>query len=266
MSSGVRDPFYSVKDKVQLLLQQLTADIPQWSALAVTSPDWQQQTQQIKSKLKSTMIDLNDLSQTIAIVETNRSRFTSISDRELDSRRTFVAETRTQCQQWAELVKDRQKQYVRHQATINQQSSNSSSNATTATGARSTAKYSGASAAAAADAQSRAAASSSTNDEFVNRSQTTHQSLVAQQDDVLVDMSDALSRLQNLSEDINKDLYEHKEMLDEMDAELDEAQGNMGVVLRKLDKLLKSSDKGRICCIFVLLGIALLLLLLIIWT
>ena len=259
MSSGVRDPFYSVKDKVQSILHQLSIDVPAWSALAVSSPDWPSATQSIKSQLKSAMVDLNDLSQTIAIVESNRTRFTSISDRELESRRSFVADTRQHCQQLADQVKERQKQHVRQQASVSQPQQSNQQRSQPVSAARYNA------AAAAAD-DAKAKASSSTNDEYLNRSQSTHQTLVAQQDEVLEDMSGALSRLQNLTEDINKDLYEHADMLNEMDAELDEAQGSMNVVLKKLDKLLKSSEKGRYCCIFILVGVVVLLLLLIIWT
>lgn len=53
--------------------------------------------------------------------------------------------------------------------------------------------------------------------------------------------------------------------LEEFDNELDDTQSQMNMVLKKIDKLLKSSDKGRLCCIVVLFIIAIILLFAIIY-
>ena len=83
---------------------------------------------------------------------------------------------------------------------------------------------------------------------------------------MLEDMDAALARLGNISNDINAELVEQDAMLNEMDASMDEAQGNFGIVLKKMDKLLATSDRGRICCIIGLFGLAVLLLIIIFYT
>lgn len=58
----------------------------------------------------------------------------------------------------------------------------------------------------------------------------------------------------------------HNNLLQEFDDEMDETQGNMLMVQRKLEKLLSTSDKGRLCCLFLLMVVAIGLLFLIIYT
>lgn len=79
-------------------------------------------------------------------------------------------------------------------------------------------------------------------------------------------MTSALDRLQNLAGDINTEIKTQDVMLSELDSELDEAGGTMQRTLKRLDKLLKTSDKGRLGCIAILFVIALALLFIIIYS
>lgn len=53
--------------------------------------------------------------------------------------------------------------------------------------------------------------------------------------------------------------------LTELDEDLDTAGATMQTVLKKMDKLLKTSDKGRICIIIVLFILAIILFFVIIY-
>lgn len=78
----------------------------------------------------------------------------------------------------------------------------------------------------------------------------------AQQDLVMDDMSHALDRLTGIGQTINQQLVESEHQLAGLDEDLDTAKLSMDNALRKMDKLLKSSDKGRLCLIVVLFILA----------
>jgi len=237
-----RDPFYSVKDKVQNLLTKLRTDFSRLETLSTRSADFSSLTASLRTQLSTIEVDVNDLAQTIVIVEQNRQRFPSISQQELDGRKGFVNETKSTLSNYADTLKRLQQKAANEQRKALMDSTSSSS------------RFS-------------SAASSShgkESDDYVNNASSQQAQLYKQQDVVLDDMDAALARLGNISNDINSELVEQDAMLNEMDAEMDDAQGNMNVVLKKMDKLLKSSDKGRICCIIGLFCLCLLLLFLII--
>ena len=236
----------SLLSKVEVLQQTLRSDFSIFEKLRPSSPDFASTAKSLKQQILAINVDVADLSQTIAIVENNRDKFPTISDEELDSRRTFVTQTKQELQALIDVLKkakDKQANANRQQLMENQSSSRNSS------------KFSEA-----AEKQNR-----NQHDEYINNERQAHTQMVAQQDEVLGDMSVALSRLQVMSQDINTELVEQGEMINDLDGDLDSAQLNMNVVMKKLDKLLKTSDKGRICCIFILVGIAILLFFLIIY-
>ena len=94
------------------------------------------------------------------------------------------------------------------------------------------------------------------NDEFVHSSRQSALAMEAQQDVVMDDMAHALDRLTGIGQTINQQLVESEHQLGGLDEDLDTAQLSMDNALRKMDKLLKSSDKGRLCLIVVLFILA----------
>jgi len=94
------------------------------------------------------------------------------------------------------------------------------------------------------------------NDEFVQSSRQSAMAMEAQQDLVMDDMSHALDRLTGIGQTINQQLVESEHQLAGLDEDLDTAKLSMDNALRKMDKLLKSSDKGRLCLIVLLFILA----------
>jgi len=237
-----RDPFYSVKDKVSVLLTQLRSDFSRFDSLSTRSADYKSMLGQLRQQVSAVDTDCKDLAQTIVIVEQNRSRFPSISDAELSSRKQFVSSTLQTLSTYTDSLKRAQQKLNKD----NRQDLIPSSSS----------RFTGASTQQVNREQ----------DDYVSSAAQQQQQLIKQQDVVLEDMDAALARLGNISNDINAELVEQDVMLNEMDSQMDEAQGNMGIVLKKMDKLLKTSDKGRICCIIGLFFLAVLLLILIFYT
>jgi hypothetical protein len=259
MSGSIRDPFYSVKDKVNGLISQLRSDVEAWEKLSSSSPDYATITQSIKHQVKAINIDVNDLSQTILIVEQNRSRFPGIDDRELDSRKNFVTEMNgllaayKQQLHKAKQRMDKEKQPADGSNNTRRQLLNK--DVSSSGGAKGKSRFDSA----------IANESNRERDDYVDNMRQSQLTVEQKQDEVLGGMSEALGRLMNLSEDINVELKTHEQMLNELDDNMGEAQDRMQVVLKKLDKLLKSSDKGRLCCIVILFFLAILLFFLIIY-
>jgi len=91
------------------------------------------------------------------------------------------------------------------------------------------------------------------------------QQIHAQQDVVLDDMSVALGRLGVMSETIGREIKESTVAIDELTEQVDIAQEQMGINLRRLDRLLGQSDVGKYCCIFLLFAVAVILFFVIVY-
>ena len=238
-----RDPFYAVKDKVQNSLTKVRADFSRFDSLSTRSADYATLLGQLRQQVNGIETDVKDLAQTIVIVEQNRVRFTSISDEELASRKAFVDTTKQSLATYTSTLRSAQ----------NKLNNDNRKDLMPAAG----------------PSRFSSAAATSGNreqDDYVSSAAQQQQTLIKQQDVVLEDMDAALARLSNISNDINAELVEQDAMLNELDSGMDEAQGNMNIVLKKMDKLLKTSDRGRICCIIGLFFLVVLLLILIFYT
>lgn len=180
-------------------------------------------THSIKVSLKKLKVDLKDLSQTINIVEGNRLRFSDISDDELLKRRTFVNNTKAMAQEVTDTLRsDRTKRKIESDRNLQ--------NSTTLSPM---------------DRERRRQ-----EDEFVGSRVQSAQLLQNRQDVVLDDMSAALARLGDVADTMNVELESQQDLLDEFDNELDETEDNFNMVMAKIEKLLGTSDRGKLCCIF----------------
>lgn len=84
----------------------------------------------------------------------------------------------------------------------------------------------------------------------------------AKQDAVLGDMEQSLHRITLMGHQIGHELQESHQELHDIDHHLDENTAHQNIVVQKLTKLLQSSEKGKFCCIFVLVVILVVLLIL----
>lgn len=96
---ALEDPFFVVKDEVQKTVETATALFHRWCELSSDTPhnykeeyDWT--TNELRNCLRSIEWDLEDLEETISIVERNCKKF-KIGGSELSNRKEFVERTRT---------------------------------------------------------------------------------------------------------------------------------------------------------------------------
>eukprot|EP00466_Bigelowiella_natans_P007140 jgi/Bigna1/91688/estExt_fgenesh1_pg.C_1130034 len=81
------------------------------------------------------------------------------------------------------------------------------------------------------------------------------ETIARSKDAMLDDMESAVDRLGFIASTIRSEVIEHNDMLDTLDQDIDEADERMGSTMKKITKLLGTSDKGRLCCIFWLIVI-----------
>lgn len=241
---AAQDPFVTVRKETQALCRQIESQFEQLKSQDATLNGETRAGQialDLQSLLKQVSDKLEDLSKTLVIVEQQRERFRQlgITDEEFSQRQQFVSEKKTFVTRMTEGVAI-QLNSRRRQA---------------AQSAR---------AALMSEAKSRPV-NSSNGAAFIKEREAQQQLVEAKQEEVLMDMSHALDRLKGVSVDIGKSLTEHKELIQNMDENMDEAKGRFEVTVRKLDTLLGKKDTGRWCLIIGLALAAVILLCLIFW-
>jgi syntaxin 6 len=102
--------------------------------------------------------------------------------------------------------------------------------------------------------------------EYLANAQTRASLLLMQQDEALEDLDIAVVRVGHMAENIHEEIGQQNKMLDEMDADLADAEEQLGVVMGKLAKLLKTKNKCQLGTILCLLGVVIVLFLLVLYT
>uniref|UniRef100_A0A803K4Q8 Syntaxin 6 n=1 Tax=Xenopus tropicalis TaxID=8364 RepID=A0A803K4Q8_XENTR len=207
--------------------------------------DWT--TNELRNNLRSIEWDLEDLDETISIVESNPRKF-SLDPAELRQRKAFISETR-QC------VKDMKDRMT--SPSVQALTEKKNRQALLGEGTKhgwnlETEKYK------ALDQELENA-----NSQFLDGQVGQQQLIMEQQDEQLELVSGSIGVLKNMSQRIGSELDEQAVMLDDFSHELDTAQSRMDNVLKKLAKVSHmTSDRRQWCAIIILLSLLLVVLIL----
>merc|ERR1712013_42817 len=179
---------------------------------------------ELKNSLRSIEWDLEDLEDTVQIVEKNPTKF-RIDGAELAVRKGFIDSTREE----VKIMKDRisnpgkaQSERISSQPSSPTQHGNNTSN-----------KYSRLSSV--ADSPHR---------EFIVGLEQQQQT-IRKQDETMDMMSDSMGNIRNMSENIANELDEQAVMLDEFGAEIEHADSRLDATMKKMAKVLHLSDDRR---------------------
>lgn len=104
------------------------------------------------------------------------------------------------------------------------------------------------------------------NTDFVVDSQARASLLMRQQDETLDDLDVAVSRVNVMSEQIHEEISQQNKMLDEMEDDLTNVEEELGLVMGKLAKLLKTKNSGQLKTILCLTIVMIVLFLLVLYT
>jgi len=219
---SLEDPFFVVKDEVMRALTKTRGLYERWAAgdenRRGEEHEWA--TTELRNSLRSIEWDLEDLEDTVQIVEKNPSKF-RIDSTELAVRRSFIQTTREEVKQMKEAIsKPGQGERLAPGSPAGQGGGSS--------------KYS----------RLPSTADSPHREGFiVNMEQ--QQEVMRRQDETMEVMADSMGNIRDMSHHIANELDEQAVMLDEFGAEIEHADSRVDATLRKVAKVLHLSDDRR---------------------
>lgn len=250
---SMEDPFFVVKGEVQKAVNNAQGLYQRWTELledpssaSKEECDWT--TNELRNSLRSIEWDLEDLDETISIVETNPRKF-NLDPAELSKRKAFITNTKQTVKEMKDHMSSSSVQALVEQKNRQALLGNGGGQGWSTA---SETKYSR------LDRELH-----SVNSQYIDEQQAQQQLIVEQQDDQLQLVSGSIGVLKNMSQKIGNELEEQAVMLDEFSYELDNTQNRLDNVMKKLAKVSHmTSDRRQWCGIIILLVILLVLLIL----
>ncbi|XP_059146453.1 syntaxin-6-like [Physella acuta] len=248
---SVSDPFFSVKDEVQKALVVVRNLFSRWRELQENAgmssrEEVEYTTNELRNSLRSIEWDLEDLEETVGIVEKNPRKF-KISEYELQERRNFVEKTKS-------TVRDMKSQ-ISSPGNRQREEPNARQAFLTTTGNGPKApqdKYKR------LDEEMEQA-----NQRYISDTQQQQKLLIKTQDDQLDMIGSSVGVLKNMSQQIGNELEDQNIMLDEFHHEMDNTESKMDQTMKKMAKVLHmSNDRRQWCAIGVLCLVLLIIIIL----
>ncbi|XP_064132632.1 syntaxin-6 isoform X2 [Loxodonta africana] len=268
---SMEDPFFVVKGEVQKAVNTAQGLFQRWTELLqdpsiATREEVDWTTNELRNNLRSIEWDLEDLDETISIVEANPRKF-NLDATELSIRKAFITSTRQVVREpWsprgavvkssAANQKDMKDQMSassvqalaerkNRQALLGESGGQSWNTGTTDKYGR-------------LDRELQLA-----NSHFIEEQQAQQQLIVEQQDEQLELVSGSIGVLRNMSQRIGGELEEQAVMLDDFSHELETTQSRLDNVMKKLAKVSHmTSDRRQWCAIAILFAVLLVVLVL----
>eukprot|EP00039_Didymoeca_costata_P028303 m.20614 g.20614 ORF g.20614 m.20614 type:complete len:251 (+) comp6897_c0_seq1:305-1057(+) len=244
---GDTDPFLSVKEEVEQSLKQSEKLYARWQQMLEKisngggdKEELDYTTKEVLNGLKSIGWDLEDLSETISIVEASPARF-KIDQTEIAARKRFVDQTQ------------RRTNEIKNHVT------GSETKQKIASGARS-ALMSGGTGPASRYAKLEKEAEER-NSEFIEDQSQKQQQIIREQDKQLTEVGSSIGVLKTMGTAIGNELEDQNRLLDELDHELETTQDRLKRTIQRVDKVLGISKDGKqSCCICLLILILIILI------
>lgn len=250
---SMEDPFFVVKGEVQKAVNTAQGLFQRWMELlqdpsAATREEIDWTTNELRNNLRSIEWDLEDLDETISIVEANPRKF-NLDATELSIRKAFITSTRQVVRDMKDQMSTSSVQALaerkNRQALLGDSGSQNWSSGTTDQYGR-------------LDRELQLA-----NSHFIEEQQAQQQLIVEQQDEQLELVSGSIGVLKNMSQRIGGELEEQAVMLDDFSHELESTQSRLDNVMKKLAKVSHmTSDRRQWCAIAILFVVLLVVLIL----
>eukprot|EP01112_Ceratiomyxa_fruticulosa_P004371 TRINITY_DN1491_c0_g2_i1.p1 TRINITY_DN1491_c0_g2~~TRINITY_DN1491_c0_g2_i1.p1 ORF type:complete len:252 (+),score=39.78 TRINITY_DN1491_c0_g2_i1:468-1223(+) len=245
-----QDPFYVVKEEVQQSVNGVTTLYQRWRELLETSntannDEFKWTSNELKSGIKSIEWDLQDLDDTIGIVESNRQKF-KLEQQEVENRKKFISDTKTVIKRMKD---DLQAASTRGKVEHDKRDS--------LLGAKKNPN----------NDRFRALDEAIANDhqEFINNQKQTQEQLFQDQDKDLDQLSNTVATLGQMGQAISSELSLQDRILTDLSNKVDNTSGRLGVVMRKLSKLIESASDRTQWCIIGVLALILIALIIVVF-
>ncbi|XP_068460346.1 syntaxin-10-like [Clinocottus analis] len=242
---STEDPFFVVKGEVQKALSRARALFDRWEELLqegtqVSRDELDWSANELRNCLRAIDWDLEDLSETISIVESNPGKF-RLGEEELRERRSFVERTRHSVQEMKDQLSSPSS--VAQAEKKNREALLAPSGPDRSTGLE--------------------AHLVSSNSRYLQDQQEQQQLIVQEQDEQLELVSGSIRVLKDMSGRIGDELDEQAVMLGDFGDEMDQTSSRMDSVLKKLEKVSHmTSSRRQWCAIGVLVTIMVVVLIL----
>ncbi|XP_031767254.1 syntaxin-6 [Galleria mellonella] len=255
----LEDPFYVVKDEVFKALNKTRGLYLRWQEISKAptipnSPEVEWTSTELRNALRSIEWDLEDLEDTISIVEKNSSKF-KIDNKEICDRRSFIEATKQEVKVMKgkmSLNRNRDNDGTAREPLLGEESPMHFGNYWT-----STPKYSKYSKLAnQTDSPNRF-------DAYDNDIMSMQEKMLNNQNDQLQVISNSVGSLKTVSKQIGIELDEQAVMLDDLNTELENADSKLDSTIKKVAKVLHmNNDRRQWLAIAILVGLLVLILIL----
>ncbi|XP_051898011.1 syntaxin-6-like [Pristis pectinata] len=250
---SLEDPFFVVKGEVQKAVNSARGLYQRWCELlqdthGVSKEEYDWTTNELRNSLRSIEWDLEDLDETIGIVESNPRKF-KIETGELLERKAFVVQTRQ---------------------TVKQMKDHISSPSAVAFAERSERQnlFGG------MDPLRKPADPyrhldqelETANSQYIEEQRAQQRLIADQQDQQLELVSGSIGVLKNMSGRIGDELDEQAVMLDEFSHEMDNTHSHLDSTLKKLAKVSHMTSARRQWCVIIALLVILIVVLVLLFT
>jgi len=239
--SLLQDPFYVVKEEVLQSVNGVTTLYDRWQELLRTTntsqnDEFKWTTNQLRTGIKSIEWDLQDLEETIGIVESNRQKF-RLEQAEVDSRKKFISET--------QYIIKKMKEELNNATTKGKLDNDSRESLMKKAASRDQARDR-------FDALDNAIRND--NESFIRDQHQMQDQIMRDQDVELDKLGEVVGVIGQMGNSIYSELNTHNRILNDLDAGVDDTQGRLTSVMRRVNKLLEStSDRVQWCVIIVLI-------------
>lgn len=197
----------------------------------------------MKRHMKGAEATLRDVHTTVQAVESDRSKFSHIDEAQLYERRALVNTSRDRI---AKAKDEMNSENVRLKLLEDERNKAIRRSGDGLLGATT-------------DEERR-------NTDFVMDSQAQTSLLMQEQDETLDELGEAVTRVGEMAGNINDEINLQNKMLEEMDEDMTDAEEQLGMVMGKLGKFLKTKDKWQLRTILFLSLTVVILFFLVIYT
>lgn len=224
----MEDPFFIVRGEVNKALSNVNQQYKKWEKLlleennAVRKEEYNSTVSEIKNGIRSIEWDLEDLTETVNIVESNPMKF-NLTPNDIIERRDFIVDTREKVKSMKEKFNDPR---VLSKIEKNQRNSlikNSHSN-----------KY-----------EKLDNEMVNSNQRYIGDTQAQQQILMDQQDNQLEHVHRSVNVLKSMGGQIGNELEEQAIIIDELSHEVDQTDSRLQTVLVRVEKMLRLADDRR---------------------
>lgn len=197
---------------------------------------------QLKRHLKNAESTLKDVHTTVQVVEKDRDKFSHIDDAQMFERQSLVTTSRERIYKAKDELNS---QAVKLKLLEDERNKAVRRSGDGLLGARS-------------DEQRH-------NTDFILDNQAQTSLLMEQQDETLDELGEAVSRVGVMAEGISEEIGQQNKMLDALDEDLTNVEEELGMVMGKLAKFLKTKDRWQLRTILILTLVVIILLFLVLY-